>query len=309
MSVLSEKNIYKLSLAGELGRNDLFLLYAPLAGNMLLASADEVEAIEAAVARRAGGDCGTGEDELSDIADALVADPPMPDKSSKVTDPADFLRMYILPNYICNFSCSYCFSAKGRSNKSLRKEHLKAALDYFVCPARTESRRLALTYLGGGEPTLSWELLRFGLDYAGQLAGVHGFELLTTVVTNGSRITPEMVDVFSRHRVRVRVSFEILEDIQRKQRGSYEAVCRGLDLLSQCSVKPMVRSMITPDNVRLMPQMIETLHHRFPYVNEVLFDPIISSDTFREVDFTRAFFDICRICQRFIFDSKRKLDR
>lgn len=292
MNVLSEKNIYKLSLAEELGRNDLFLLYAPLAGNVLLASTGEVEAIEATVANRVKGDYETdGNEELSDIVDALVADPPIPDKSSKVTDPADFLRMYILPNYICNFSCSYCFSAKGRSNKSLRKEHLKGALDYFICPTRTESRRLAITYLGGGEPTISWELLRFGLEYAGQLAETYSFELLTTVVTNGSRITPEMVDVFSRHRVRVRVSFEILEDVQRKQRGSYEAVCRGLDLLSQCSVKPMVRSMITPDNVRLMPRMIEILHNRFSYVKEVLFDPIISSDTFREADFTRTFYD------------------
>lgn len=291
MSVLSEKNIYKLSLIEELGRNDLFLLYAPLAGSIVLASAAETEAIENQVARCEKGDCEMEGDEWAGIVDALVADPFRSSNNSKVTDPADFLRMYILPNYICNFACSYCFSARGRSDKALRQEHLKAALDYFINPRRTASRRLALTYLGGGEPTLSWNLLRFGLEYAGQLAETHNFELLTTIVTNGSRITREMVKTFSRHRVRVRVSFEILEDIQRKQRGAYEAVCRGLDMLSQGDVKPMVRSMITPDNVCLMPQMIETLHRRFPYVKEALFDPIISADIFREAEFTQMFYD------------------
>lgn len=286
MSILSDKNIYSLPLHDELGRDNLRLLYAPVAGNMLLVSNSEAEEIGRAIANpdRLSAD-------MADVIGSLTAGTPASERDTKVNNVDEFLLMYVLPNYICNFSCSYCFSAKGRSNRSLKKEHLKAALDYFIDARRVPTDRLAISYLGGGEPTLSWDVLSFGLEYGSELAARQGIRLMTTVVTNASRITEEMVKTFSKHHVQVRVSFEILEEIQNKQRGQYDAVCRGLDLLAGCSVPPMVRAMITPDNVELMPIMVETVHKRFGYVKELLFDPITSKETFSDVEFTRAFYD------------------
>ncbi len=221
----------------------------------------------------------------------LTGGTPASERDCKEKNADEFLLMYVLPNYTCNFACSYCFSAKGRSKQVLKREQLQAALDYFVDRKRIDTDRLAISYLGGGEPTLSWDLLRFGLEYAEERATKQGIRMMTTVVTNASRINEEMVQVFSKHRVQVRVSFEILEEIQNKQRGQYAAVCRGLDLLAACSVPPMVRAMITPDNVDLLSSMIERLHERFPYVKQALFDPITSSQIFADVDFTRDFYD------------------
>lgn len=284
MSKLSDRNIYRLPMQDDLGREDLELIYAPIADAMLLVSHDEADALEQAVER-------PDESEWAEVVETLLAGIPAAQRSSKVNHVDEFLLMYVLPNYTCNFSCSYCFSAKGRSAKALDKAHLKAALDYFIDSNRVSSKRLAISYLGGGEPTLSWDVVKFGLEYADQRAREHGIEMMTTMVTNGSRITDEMVTVLSEHNVLVRVSFEILEDIQNLQRGQYPAVCRGLDRLSKSRRKPMVRSMITPDNVRRMSEMIELLHERFPYVEQVLFDPITSKETFHEVEATRAFYD------------------
>ena len=100
-----------------------------------------------------------------------------------------------------------------------------------------------------------------------------------------------MVETFKCYNVQARVSFEILETIQSKQRGKYNDVARGIDLLCEGGVSTMVRSMITPDNVALMPQMIEELHNRFPQVKIALFDPITAKDTFHEVDTTQLFYD------------------
>lgn len=286
MSILSDKNIYNLSLYNELGRDDLRLLYAPVAGNMLLVSNDEAEDIERAIANPDQQSV-----DMVDVIEALTMGTPVSGRDAKVNNVDEFLLMYILPNYICNFSCSYCFSAKGRSNQVLKKEHLKAALDYFIDSKRISTDRLAISYLGGGEPTLSWDILCFGLKYGSELAEQQGIQLMTTVVTNASRITEEMVKTFSKYHVQVRVSFEILEDIQNKQRGQYDAVCCGLNLLAKCSVPPMVRAMITPDNVELLPIMIETLHKKFNHVKEVLFDPITSKETFSDVEFTKSFYD------------------
>ena len=285
MSTLSDKNIYSLPLHDELGRDDLRLIYAPIAGNMMLVSESEAKEIEQAITNP-----GQLSAEMADIVESFTVGTPASERDSKVNNVDEFLLMYVLPNYICNFSCSYCFSAKGRSNQALKVEHLKAALDYFIDSKRIATDRLAISYLGGGEPTLSWDVLKFGLEYGCELAELQGIKLMTTLVTNASRLTEEMVEIFSKHHVQVRVSFEILEEIQNRQRGQYNAVCRGLDLLAKCSVSPMVRSMITPDNVELMPTMIEDVHNRFPHV-KVLFDPITSKEIFSDVEFTRAFYD------------------
>lgn len=284
MSKLSDNNIYRLSMKDDLRRDDLELIYAPIADSMLLVSHDEADALEQAIA------C-PHKSELSEIVETLLGGIPAGQRENKVNNVDEFLLMYVLPNYTCNFSCSYCFSAKGRSAKALDKAHLKVALDYFIDSGRVSSKRLAISYLGGGEPTLSWDVVKFGLEYADKRARQHGIEMMTTMVTNGSRITDDMVAVLSKYNVLVRVSFEILEDIQNLQRGQYTAVCQGLDRLSKSRRKPMVRSMITPDNVYRMSDMIKLLHERFPYVEQVLFDPITSKETFNEVQTTRAFYD------------------
>ena len=286
MNILSKNNIYKLSLKDEFGREDLWMLYAPVAGNMMIVSDSECQQIEQAIGN------GPESDEMNAIVEALTLGEPASQRDSKVNNVDEFLLMYILPNYICNFSCSYCFSAQGRSNKALKKEHLKAALDYFIDSKRVNSPRLAISYLGGGEPTISWELVKYGLEYGAQRAAEHGIELMTTIVTNGSRITDDMVDTFSRYHVMARVSFEILEEIQNKQRGQYEQVCQGLNKLAACTTPPMVRAMITPDNVALMPQMIDELHRKFPHVRSALFDPVTSNRTFCEIESIRRFYDI-----------------
>ena len=287
MGIFLQNNIFKLPLRTEYGRSDVFLLYAPVAGNMMIASATECEEIEQAIA------CPEqAEEVMQEAAESLVNGVEPSQRDSKVNNVNEFLLMYVLPNYTCNFSCSYCFSARGRSNKELKKEQLKAALDYFIDSHRVKSDRLAISYLGGGEPTLSWQLVKFGLEYAGKLAEQHHFELMTTLVTNGSRISPEMVETFRKYRVTPRVSFEILEEIQNKQRGQYDKVCCGIDLLIEGGVQPMVRSMITPDNVASMPLMIEQLHRRFPEVKQALFDPITSKETFCDIDCTKSFYDV-----------------
>ena len=286
MDIFLQNNIYKLPLAEECGRRDLFLLYAPVAGNMSVATQKECEQLEEAIRQHPNE-----AEEMKEIVESFILGTPADQRDSKVNNVDEFLRMYILPNYICNFSCSYCFSAKGRSNKSLKKEHLKAALDFFIDSKRVKTDRLAISYLGGGEPTISWDVVEYGLEYGDMLARRHGIELMTTIVTNGSRITERMVEAFNRYNVRVRVSFEILEAIQNKQRGQYKHVVEGIDKLSQGQNPPMVRSMITPDNVELMPEMIEELHRRFPRVQTALFDPITSNATFHDVEITRAFYD------------------
>jgi radical SAM protein with 4Fe4S-binding SPASM domain len=286
MNAFEKNNIFQLPLSEEYGRDDVFLVYAPVAGNMMIASDEECNHLKYLIDHPS-----EASEDMVDIIESLIVGDPVGERDSKVRRVEDFLRMYVLPNYICNFACSYCFSAKGRSKKTLKKAHLKSALDFFIDSKRVNSDLLSISYLGGGEPTMSWDVVKFGIEYAASRACQQGIEMMTTIVTNGSLINKDMVDTFRRYNVRPRISFEILENIQNKQRGQYDNVCCGIDLLCEGGVTVMVRSMITPDNVLLMSQMIQQLHDRFPKIKMVLFDPIISNVTFSNPEFTRSFYD------------------
>lgn len=284
MDNLRKNNIYALNIDRFSTRKDVRLLYAPLAGVCSLATVSEVEALNKDMALYP--DC-----DNAGILAQLSAGSPEMTKENAVATADDFLQLYVLPGFKCNFACSYCFSAKGRATEELSTGNLLAVLDFFVDRSRIDTDFLSISYLGGGEPTLSWDVVRAGIEYAGQLATRQGIHLYTTIVTNGSLLTEEMVTFLKDHDVLVRVSFEILKDIQSLQRGQYENVEKGLNILGALGARHMVRSMITPDNVLRLEEMIMTLHERFPAVKSVLFDPIVSSSTFHSPEVTARFYE------------------
>lgn len=284
MKNLRKNNVYFLPLDGYGTRTDVGLIYAPLAGVCTLATKAEALALDEDVLLYP-------ECDSSDILGELLSGTTVMAKENAVESPDDFLQLYVLPSFKCNFACSYCFSANGRATEEIPLESLLATIDFFVSRRRIDSDRLSISYLGGGEPTLSWEKLKRGIEYADTLAARQGIKIYSTVVTNGSMITTEMARFLKEHDVLVRVSFEILPEIQAMQRGQYDKVARGIQILAREGTRHMVRSMITPDNVCLMEKMIKELNERFPSVRNVLFDPITSSATFNNPEITQKFYD------------------
>lgn len=281
---LNNNNIYLLPLDGFSKRNDVGLLYAPLAGVCTLASIDEAQQLNDDLVLYPN--C-----ESRDVLEQLLAGSPDMTKENAVATADDFLQMYILPGFKCNFACCYCFSANGRATDEVTLENLLAAIDFFVSRRRIDSDRLSISYLGGGEPTLSWDKVRAGIEHANRLAASQGIKIYHTIVTNGSRVNEEMARFLKESDVLVRVSFEILPDIQALQRGQYDNVVRGIKALEDAGTRHMVRSMITPNNVCRLEEMIQTLHDKFPGVKNVLFDPITSYETFNTVAGTQKFYD------------------
>src|SRR5512133_3016881 len=137
----------------------------------------------------------------------------------KVTSPGDYSTLSLLLNYKCNFSCSYCYSAKGRSTQEISIPSVKPMLDYFIDGKRLEKRELTIFISGGGEPLLSWDTLKFTLEYSDKLALEQGFKMKYLLMTNGSLLSDPMIECLEKHKVNVCISFEILEEIQDLQRG------------------------------------------------------------------------------------------
>lgn len=291
---MTDDNIFIIP-TDDIGKPGQCLVYAPFTDSVALATAEECRQLQHVMLHP-----NYANHEMAETLELLRYDGDIHSLFNTVENVDDFLLMYILPNNICNFSCSYCFSAKGRGSGVLDAKCLKAALDWFIDIERISSKtkanysspQLAISYLGGGEPTLSWPVVKDGLEYAASLAAQQGIKLITSIVTNGSRITDEMVETFSRLRVAPRVSFEILPQIQNLQRGHFDEVKAGLVKLERCTIPPMIRSMITPDNVELMEEMVEEVHKSYPAVRHLLMDPITSASVFDDATFTKHFYDL-----------------
>lgn len=200
-------------------------------------------------------------------------------------------RMSILPNLKCNFSCSYCYSAQGRSNKEMEWDTARAAIDYFIDSKRIDPGDIRIFISGGGEPVLSWPLTERIITYSHRRAQEQGFVLYIGLITNASLINEDIARTLCEFGVTVGVSFEVLEDLQNQQRKSFEKVSRGIEILLQqgCTVK--VNSTITPYSVHRMQEMLLTIARRYPQVAAYTMEPVTSVELFGDEQELRAFYD------------------
>lgn len=272
-SELIENEIFPIPVGEEFGKNNtaIQIIYSPFTDNAILVTEEYLQLMEQYM------ESPTQKEFPEEVVDAMAAltDFENRKKTAPLTDsPTTYTRMAILPNNVCNFKCSYCYSAHGRSGKVISKDVLKASLDHFIDKERVDiSNKLAISILGGGEPMLSWDLVKFIIEYSNertQLMGFRGMDI--NLVTNGSIFTQEMIDILKTYKIPVSISFEILEEIQSLQRGHYEKVCHNIDWIISEGIRPQLRACITQENISLMKRMIDEVLTRFPGTREVMME-------------------------------------
>lgn len=277
----------------------LFLVYAPLAGVSFLSDADNIAKLEAEISQKSESLDQSVAELLNQLLDTSEANL----ESRIVTSPLKYTKLSILPNLICNFSCTYCYSAKGRSKSEVSQDNLRLMLDFFIDRKRVDTKNLTIFISGGGEPVISWEKVRFVIEYGRERAQKEGFNLELLLMTNGSLITPEIADFLKEQQVQVGISFEILPEIQQTQRGKYELVKSNILMMLERGLSPSISSVITPQNVYRMEEMVRVVINEFTGIRHLNFDPAMSNELFADEVLLDVFY------QRFIdhFFKAKKL--
>ena len=269
-SVLQERELYLLPTRV----SEWSLLYAPLADALMLVSDDDVRQLADAI------ECpDRATAETLEIIDGLCNVTPVWERDNHVRNSNDFINLSILPNNICNFSCSYCYSAKGRSSKQLDFEKAKHAVDFFLSPSRNTSKKLTVSIFGGGEPLISWHsVVNPIITYLYQKAEQQERKITTTIITNGSIIPEGFVSACRKYAIDLVCSYEILEDVQNVQRKHFELVTGNIAELISNGIVPRINSVITEINVDRQCEMIEAVGCRFPEIHYISFEPVIDVD-------------------------------
>lgn len=214
------------------------------------------------------------------------------ERQPHVQSPEDYTLLTVLPNNTCNFSCSYCYSALGRNGAVLELEKMLSAVDYFIdSKGAGFTKKLTISFMGGGEPLLSWEVVKKGILYALEKVSESGLGINIRIITNGSVLTGEMLDFFVGHKIALSVSFEILKDIQNLQRKNYDLVKSNIKKLLSAGVDVQINSTITPANVDRMEQMMRILHSEYPSVTNVMFEPVTARSLFSSPEALSCFYE------------------
>ncbi len=269
-----------------------FLVYAPLSRECFMADTEEVCRMEKYLETEIGNE------DIKRQVDSILSRQTSSRTIRSKQRIAQIHKLTILPNYACNFSCSYCYSTQGRSGKKMEFQQAKSAIDFFINKERTSLKELWLAVLGGGEPFLTPSLTEKIIRYAVQRADEQAIKLGIGLTTNGSVYHQGLSETMIENRVSLGISFEVLEDIQNFQRQDYGKVSAVIDHYSQNGVDITIKSIITPENVCRLSEMVEHLHQRFPnirkYKLQIVEDTVLFSDLpkmkqFYE-DFTAHFF-------------------
>ena len=278
---LNSKDIFAVK-AGELfGTEDdkVQIIYAPLGGHVALATKAEVEEMER---------------HTTDKADAQIAD--FQAKGGVTVyhmpkHPEEVFQIDLLLNFTCNFKCIYCYSAQGRSNKEAAFEDVKTVIDYLFLSGRKQPAPYIINFSGGGEPLMSFPLMKRVIEYIESVAENTDYKYSIGLVTNGSLITPEITDFFKSHNIDMAVSFEILQELQDKERGSYDKVASNIDMMLEKGYLFGIRTTFTPDSVARMEDMVEEVAKRFPRLKKMVYDVVLAPSLFPTVQSLDNYYD------------------
>lgn len=283
---LNKANIFSVPVGRQWNIEDdrIQLLYAPLNGRIALASLKEVQDLET---------CTSGMDndgERQRLLSAFQAKGTVPVHYIPRT-PHELYQIDILTNFTCNFKCIYCYSAAGRSSLQAEFGQIKPVIDYLFCSGKKQDNPYIINFSGGGEPLMSFDLIRQTVSYIEEVNQGKGYRYNVGLVTNGSLITPEIVDFLQSKGVNMAVSFEILQRLQDKERGSYFRVAANIDMMLERGYPFGIRTTFTPESVSCMCEMVEEVAHRFPKLKKVVFDVVLSPDLFPTPESLGAYYD------------------
>ena len=170
----------------------------------------------------------------------------------------------------CNLRCDYCYLPHLAQDMSLRTG--KASLESIFSSATLHGyRRVKLKY-AGGEALLCSDLIKELHKYAQLLSRQSNLILDGVVLSNGTLITPEIVEMLQTLNLRLMISLDGLGELHDAQRhyadgkGSFKNVERSIQLAIQKGLIPDISVTVSGRNVEGLPKLIEwILKHKLPF--------------------------------------------
>jgi uncharacterized protein len=170
----------------------------------------------------------------------------------------------------CNLRCDYCYLPHLARDMSI--DIGRAAIEStFRSASLNHYRRVKLKY-AGGEALLCFSVIKDLHLYAQSLSKERDIILDGVVLSNGTLITPEIIEMLQTLNLRLMISLDGLSDLHNIQRnyaggkGSFQDVERGIKIALQNGLIPDISITVSGRNAEGLPDVIEwILKHNLPF--------------------------------------------
>ncbi|MCP3941031.1 MAG: PqqD family peptide modification chaperone [Desulfobacteraceae bacterium] len=246
----------------------------------------------------------------------------------------NFLTKYptktiLLPTSDCNLLCKYCYASAGiKKNEYMSWNMAKKALDYVFSNHlkkyndRKSKKHFVLGFMGGGEPTLNWEVVTKSTDYIHKLGKKEGVPVGTDLTTN-AYLKDEKLNWICKNIDFIRISFDGPEDIQNHQRpalneGSFDVVCNAIHTFDKYKKDYLIRCTVTGKIVDRMPEILQFYIDNFNMEGKsLIFNPVYVSGSCVKNDissinpgqFSERFIECQKIGQKYGVDVVTAYDK
>jgi uncharacterized protein len=163
----------------------------------------------------------------------------------------DEIQLFYVPNYACNFNCSYCCQHSYESPKAGQQDEVLAA--FFAYIDRSFVGRRKYVTLFGGEPLLPTEGSARALE--GLIAGTLERNLDLALVTNGYHLE-RYIDVVARGRIReIQVTLDGPQAVHDGRRhlvsgqATFDSIVKGIDAALARDLAVNLRTVLDRENL------------------------------------------------------------
>jgi uncharacterized protein len=169
----------------------------------------------------------------------------------------DEVQLFFVPNYSCNFACTYCYQDEY---STVKQELTNEIIDSFFNYINNEfaGRKKYITIFGG-EPLLNSQKQKDLISY--MLHQAKKFNLEVCFVTNGYSLE-EYIDILKIADIReIQVTLDgigITHDKRRFLKGggaSFEKIVKGIDACLQNELTVNLRMVVDKENIEGLPEM------------------------------------------------------
>jgi uncharacterized protein len=171
----------------------------------------------------------------------------------------DEVQLFFVPNYSCNFACTYCYQDEyANANQELSHD----VIDAFFTYINTEfaGRKKYLTVFGG-EPLLNSPKQKDMIAYLLQQANDSGLEVC--IVTNGFTLA-DYIDILKNARIReIQVTLDgkgKVHDVRRFLKGggeTFDKIVKGIDACLLHELPVNLRMVVDKENIDGLPEMAQ----------------------------------------------------
>jgi uncharacterized protein len=171
----------------------------------------------------------------------------------------DEVQLFFVPNYSCNFACTYCFQDQYiNPDQALTKEVTDSFFKYVKKEFAANDKYITVF---GGEPLLSSPKQKAAIEYLVSRSYDENIDL--SIVTNGYNLS-SYINILLKGRIReVQVTLDGTEPVHNERRflkgggGTFADIVKGIDSCLQNRITVNLRMVIDKDNINNLPKLAE----------------------------------------------------